>query len=60
MDFFALEERLAPYGSGGYLFLEAFLTKLLQIEAAHYGHEVNSLDTRTSLFDAVAPKALGI
>ncbi|MGY3260593.1 SIR2 family protein [Pseudomonas chlororaphis] len=59
MDFFALEERLAPYGSGGYLFLEAFLTKLLQIEAAHYGHEVNSLDTHTSLFDAVAPQGIG-
>ena len=59
MDFFALEERLASYGSGGYLFLEAFLTKLLQIEAAQYGNEVNSLDTHTSLFDAVAPKGIG-
>jgi hypothetical protein len=59
MDFFALEERLASYGSGGYLFLEAFLTKLLQVEAANYGHEVNSLDTHTSLFDAVAPQGIG-
>ncbi|KPW94988.1 MULTISPECIES: SIR2 family protein [Pseudomonas] len=59
MDFFALEERLASYGSGGYLFLEAFLTKLLQVEASHYGHEVNSLDTHTSLFDAVAPQGVG-
>ncbi|EKG43671.1 hypothetical protein Pav013_0145 [Pseudomonas syringae pv. avellanae str. ISPaVe013] len=59
MDFFALEERVASYGSGGYLFLEAFLTKLLQIEAAHYGQEVNILDTHTSLFEAVAPQGIG-
>lgn len=50
---------MGSYGSGGYLFLEAFLTKLLQIEAAHYGQEVNSLDTHTSLFEAVAPKGIG-
>ncbi|HIE1778001.1 hypothetical protein ACEP35_27390 [Pseudomonas aeruginosa] len=40
MDLNTLEERLTQYGSGGYLFLEAFIIKLLQVEGEQLGQKV--------------------
>lgn len=59
MDLNTLEERLTQYGSGGYLFLEAFIIKLLQVEGEQLGQKVEGQDSHVSAFDAIAPSGIG-
>ncbi|SDB53773.1 SIR2-like domain-containing protein [Pseudomonas sp. NFACC23-1] len=59
MDLNTLEERLEQYGSGGYLFLEAFIIKLLQVEGEQLGQKIEGQDSHGSTFDAIAPSGIG-
>lgn len=59
MYFDALEERLSSYGSGGFYFLEAFILKLLQLEAEPLGQKILQYGGSTAPFDATAPEGIG-
>ncbi|MGJ7547625.1 SIR2 family protein [Pseudomonas alloputida] len=59
MYFEALEERLSSYGSGGYYFLEAFIIKLLELEAESLGQQIDHHGGQGVAFDVTAPKGIG-
>lgn len=59
MYFDALEERLLSYGAGGYYFLEAFILKLLELEAEPLGQKIVQHGGQSAAFDATAPNGIG-
>ncbi|MFG0632022.1 hypothetical protein [Pseudomonas sp. xss_2] len=59
MYFDALEERLSSYGSGGFYFLEAFILKLLELEAETLGQKILQHGVPSAPFDATAPNGVG-